>query len=467
MGLDREYRLDTELHRLLDDLALPESEVPANVPGKRTQVEQLIDQLSAQRHAEHVAAGPGRRTLVERLLAAATWFSFDDFRVVALRDVVRSLDARPALQAATVAAADHDVARRATAPGTVVDAGADAGGHAMWRVAERRAATLYRRAFDAGEVSPDDPAVQEALARAGSGAPLPDAVRRRMENELGISLAGVRVHADAVAAQAARAVRAEAFTVGEDIFFAEGTYDPGSRAGQKLLAHELTHVLQNLQGRSDTGGAVRVSQPGDALEQEADQVAERVDGMHVGEAHAGHSEVPEAPAGDAHALRGEPAPARPVRRNQAVFARPTRVQPARPASGARTLQRKAARPRAEVRDGDPATIQPTLRRVVQRVPSQPSHAVGDARGTFKHQLTHATEQTDARLGTLKATVRDAKGTQVGAKAKVAAHKHATDAVRKQHAADAEQHKNAGDSAASQDVDQLGPVEHCDPHAPRR
>ncbi|HMG22472.1 MAG TPA: DUF4157 domain-containing protein, partial [Kofleriaceae bacterium] len=277
MGLDREHRLDTELNRLLDDLARPERDA-ADVPGKRTRVEQLVDQLSAQR-AQTGAAVPGRRTLVERLLTTASQLQFDDFRVLALRDVLRSLGGKRKLQAATSAAADREVARRAAAPGRVAEATADAGGRAMWRATERRAATLYRRAFDAGEVATDDPAVEQALARAGSGAPLPAAVRRKMEDELGIDLARVRVHTDSVAAHAARAVRAEAFTVGEDIFFADGAYAPESRAGQKLLAHELTHVVQSWQGRSDGGagsGGVRVSRPGDPLEQEADAVADRI-----------------------------------------------------------------------------------------------------------------------------------------------------------------------------------------------
>src|ERR1044071_3922324 len=74
------------------------------------------------------------------------------------------------------------------APHPAAPAVVDAGGQAMWRAGERRAATLYRRAFDAGEVSPEDPAVAEALARAGSGASLPATVRRKMEDELGVAL---------------------------------------------------------------------------------------------------------------------------------------------------------------------------------------------------------------------------------------------------------------------------------------
>src|SRR5213078_626229 len=152
MGFDREHRLDTELNRLLDDLAQPRSEDAVDVPGKRTRVEQLIDRLTA-RHAQPHSAAPGRTTLVERLLAMAPQLSFDDFQVTALKDVLRSLGKRRTLQGATLAAADREVARRATAPAPLPDAHAGAGGQALWRAAERRAVTLYRRAFDAGEVS--------------------------------------------------------------------------------------------------------------------------------------------------------------------------------------------------------------------------------------------------------------------------------------------------------------------------
>lgn len=148
---------------------------------------------------------------------------------------------------------------------------------ALWRVAERRAATLYRRAIDTSEVTANDPAVDMALARIGSGQTLPAELRREMERELGISLAGARLHTDDVAAEAARAVHAEAFTVGEDIYFAAGAFAPESSRGRKLLAHELAHVAQAQGGRiAQVGNELRVSQPGESLEREADAVAERV-----------------------------------------------------------------------------------------------------------------------------------------------------------------------------------------------
>ncbi|RMG07653.1 MAG: DUF4157 domain-containing protein [Planctomycetota bacterium] len=87
-----------------------------------------------------------------------------------------------------------------------------------------------------------------ALLRRSSGVPLPAKVRGRMEGWLGADLTGVRVHDDAVAHQAAEQLEAEAFAVGQDVFFARGAYVPDAPAGLGLIAHELTHVLQALGG---------------------------------------------------------------------------------------------------------------------------------------------------------------------------------------------------------------------------
>lgn len=81
-------------------------------------------------------------------------------------------------------------------------------------------------------------------ARGGAGRPLPRALRARLAPRLGAPLAEVRLHTDDEAAALCRRVGAQAFTVGAHIYFARGAWDPGSEAGLELLAHELTHVLQ-------------------------------------------------------------------------------------------------------------------------------------------------------------------------------------------------------------------------------
>lgn len=84
----------------------------------------------------------------------------------------------------------------------------------------------------------------------GGGQPLADNVRKPMEHAFGVDFSGVRVHTDAKSDELNQSIQAKAFTTGQDVFFRQGEYQPGSRGGQELLAHELTHVVQ--QG----GGAV-------------------------------------------------------------------------------------------------------------------------------------------------------------------------------------------------------------------
>jgi hypothetical protein len=78
----------------------------------------------------------------------------------------------------------------------------------------------------------------------GSGSPLPAPLRRSMEGSFGADFGGVRVHTGPSADGLNRSLQSRAFTVGGDIFFARDQYQPHSRAGQQLLAHELTHTVQ-------------------------------------------------------------------------------------------------------------------------------------------------------------------------------------------------------------------------------
>lgn len=81
-------------------------------------------------------------------------------------------------------------------------------------------------------------------ATRGGGGPLPPSTRARLEPRFGYDFSRVRVHTDGPAAQAARGISAQAFTAGSDVYFAAGRYDPNSASGQRLLSHELTHVIQ-------------------------------------------------------------------------------------------------------------------------------------------------------------------------------------------------------------------------------
>jgi hypothetical protein len=87
----------------------------------------------------------------------------------------------------------------------------------------------------------------------GGGQAIADNIREPMEQAFGADFSGVKVHTDGQSDQLNRSIQARAFTTGQDVFFRSGEYNPGSRGGQELLAHELTHVVQQ------NGGAVQRS----------------------------------------------------------------------------------------------------------------------------------------------------------------------------------------------------------------
>lgn len=98
-------------------------------------------------------------------------------------------------------------------------------------------------------------------AARGGGQPLPDSVRGPLEPQLGHDFSQVHIHTDAQADNLSQQLGAKAFTTGHDIFFREGAYQPGSGSGRGLIAHELTHVVQQ--------GAARVSRQAAETEETA------------------------------------------------------------------------------------------------------------------------------------------------------------------------------------------------------
>ncbi len=106
------------------------------------------------------------------------------------------------------------------------------------------------------------------------GQALDTRTQRRMEARFGHDFSQVRIHAGSHAAETAQTLGAKAYTQGRDIVFGEGQFAPHSRDGERLLAHELTHVVQ--QSRFGVGGEARLSQSQDASEQEAAAAASEV-----------------------------------------------------------------------------------------------------------------------------------------------------------------------------------------------
>ena len=106
----------------------------------------------------------------------------------------------------------------------------------------QRVLALARSAEGDGNVMPD---VERAIESSrGGGQSLDSGVKAQMGSALNADFSGVRVHTDAGADGLNQSLSAKAFTTGSDIYFRQGEYNPGSSGGRELLAHELTHVVQ-------------------------------------------------------------------------------------------------------------------------------------------------------------------------------------------------------------------------------
>lgn len=110
----------------------------------------------------------------------------------------------------------------------------------------------------------------------GGGQALDEGVRGQLESNLGMDFSNVRVHTSSESDTLNQQLGAKAFTTGSDIFFRQGQYDPASSSGQELIAHEITHVVQQSTGAVSPGSGMTVNAPGDIYEQEADSVAKAV-----------------------------------------------------------------------------------------------------------------------------------------------------------------------------------------------
>jgi hypothetical protein len=102
---------------------------------------------------------------------------------------------------------------------------------------DRPAVGLDGGAVDAGITG-------QIQSRRGGGRALDPPIRAEMEGAMGADLGGVRIHTDDKAAELSRSVSARAFTIGRDVFFGNGSYQPDTGAGRRLLAHELAHTIQ-------------------------------------------------------------------------------------------------------------------------------------------------------------------------------------------------------------------------------
>lgn len=136
----------------------------------------------------------------------------------------------------------------------------------------------------AAHITPSVSASINALK--GGGQPLPVSTRTFFEPRFGTDFSGVRVHTDAHAARTASSISAKAFTVGRDIAFGVGEFSPHSRAGRHLLAHELTHVVQQDRSIARTTVQRDPQDPTPAPKDDAGLVAQLDDEIRTWEGNA-------------------------------------------------------------------------------------------------------------------------------------------------------------------------------------
>ncbi len=135
---------------------------------------------------------------------------------------------------------------------------------------KKRGGMLQRYALTAQPTASVPPIVHDVLRSPGQ--PLDGDTRTLMEPRLGHDFSKVRVHTDARAAESASMVNALAYTVGHNIVFGSEQYAPHTNVGRKLIAHELTHVVQQTPGRTSgtlNTSTLQVSEPDDSGEQQA------------------------------------------------------------------------------------------------------------------------------------------------------------------------------------------------------
>ncbi len=132
---------------------------------------------------------------------------------------------------------------------------------------------MQRAAINTAPVNEVPPIVHEVLRSPGQ--PLDAGTRAFMEPRFGHDFSGVQVHTDAKAAESAQAVNALAYTVGNAIVFGAGQYRPDAVQGRQLVAHELTHILQQRSSLSSSSPEI-ITHAHDHSETEAERIADQI-----------------------------------------------------------------------------------------------------------------------------------------------------------------------------------------------
>jgi hypothetical protein len=213
----------------------------------------------ADRIADHVMRMPVGSATIQRACAACG--QKDDEDETVRRKPIAVLDASSPGRIMRLPADDDDflasIASDSVSPGSQATA---SGGRA--RKAEEQAGAVQAKAHDGADVSAPPGLAREISTLAGrAGAPISNEARSFFEPRFGHDFSDVRIHADSETARVAEGLKARAFTLGRSIFFGASEYRPHTEGGQRLLAHELTHVLQQTGSRGAGASAVGVPSP--------------------------------------------------------------------------------------------------------------------------------------------------------------------------------------------------------------
>lgn len=248
--------------------------------GRPDKAEQVRDYLGHRKLFESEESKTGKRTNRHRAMQTSVGFAIARGVGQMISDGVaggyRRLDravrmAAPILGGNAASLLWSGMSRRMAAVGTgIYEAGVVYGSVVD---SQYRSLTKVQRDGTGPDPDVDAAVLKTKLDRAGSTGSTPDTnLQQKLGGLMGFDISIARVHSDPAAAAAATDLGARAFTIGRDVYFAPGEYNPGSTEGMALMAHELTHVAQQTGG---VGNPLRhyTRQGGDSMELEAQRMA--------------------------------------------------------------------------------------------------------------------------------------------------------------------------------------------------
>lgn len=280
-------------------------------------------------------------------------------------------------------------------------------------------AAPVRRAADADVAPAADAAAAVARAAKSAGSPLPATARAKLEGSYNADLGAVRVHTDSAADAAARSVHAHAFATGPDVYFRSGQYRPDTPAGEKLLAHEVAHTVQQAGGGGEVAkhadpAEVPVTSPGDRVEREAEAAADAaVRGRPAALAPSGgvvarlaEAPAPKAPASPAAKKDSAPLPGKPAAKTDAAPPpadakpkgkdKPPGDEKGKPPAEAKGKEKKPARPGGEPAEG--GGLEAVVAGVKDAAGDQKEHTPAEQAATQAEQAADVTPDQAAGLG---------------------------------------------------------------------